>query len=65
MDNRVADVLEKQGRSKTWLAGELGISRTWLYRLLNDQEEWPGEQRAAVAQLLGEPPDMLFTDNSD
>lgn len=44
--------LDKTGRSKTWLADELGISRPTLYARLEDGK-WDLENACKVAKLVG------------
>lgn len=44
--------LDKTGRSKTWLADELGISRPTLYARLEDGK-WDLEEAHKLAQIMG------------
>lgn len=61
--DRIEELIESKGITKTWLAGQMGISRTWLYRLLNGEEKWSKEHREKAALALGVPVAFLFAED--
>lgn len=52
MAGAIAEWLEETGRSKTWLADELGMSRPTLYARLEDGK-WTLEEAHKLAQIMG------------
>lgn len=56
----INDVLEHRGIKDTWLATQLGISRSHLSRLLSGERSWTADLRAKAAQILMLPESVLF-----
>ena len=56
----VERVLEQQGRSVSWLARKAGVSQSYAWRMLTGERTMTAEFRAAVAEALGVPEDILF-----
>lgn len=54
--------LGAQGRTRAWLAGELGVSRQVLNRWIKGRAPWPKGRTAQVAALLGADERELFTE---
>lgn len=48
----ITEWLERTGRSKTWLADELDMSRPTLYARLDDGK-WTLEEAHKLAQMMG------------
>lgn len=57
----VQRVLDEQGRSVTWLAIMLELSRQAVYDKFHSGKFTPRE-REKIARALHEPQDMLFSD---
>lgn len=53
-------VLEQQGRSIAWLARKTGVSVSYAHRMLHGERPVTPEFRAAAAEALGVPEDLLF-----
>ena len=49
---KIEHLLEKQGRKKTWLAYQLGISKVVLHNKLKD-ERFDSIEQARIRKLLG------------
>jgi transcriptional regulator with XRE-family HTH domain len=58
----VERVLEQQGRTISWLARKAGVSVAYAWRMLNGERPLTSEFKAAAAEALGVPADLLFTD---
>ena len=58
MESTIEAWLEREGRSKAWLAGELGMSRPTLYARLEDGR-WALEEARKIARLMGVTVDEL------
>jgi transcriptional regulator with XRE-family HTH domain len=56
----VERVLEQQGRSVAWLARKAGISVSYAWLMLQGKRPLTAEFKAAAAEALGVPEDMLF-----
>lgn len=56
----VRATIEAQGRRLTWVAGQMGISPSYLTRLLDGERRWTPKLRAQVAMILQVPTDVLF-----
>lgn len=56
----VIRILEAQGRNRTWLARQIGVSPGHLTRMLNGERPWTEENKRRAAQVLGVPIEMLF-----
>ncbi len=63
MDNRVREVLIFQGRSQRWLADHLGVSESYLSKVLDGERDLPAEWPARIGQMLAVPPRLLFLDS--
>lgn len=57
---RVERILKKQGRSITWLAGKAEVSVSYAWMMLRGERPLTPEFRAAAAEALGVPEDILF-----
>jgi transcriptional regulator with XRE-family HTH domain len=57
---RIAMVIQAQGRRKTWVAREMGISPSYLTRLLTGERPWLPHLQEAAARVLGIPREVLF-----
>lgn len=57
---RIAAAIQQQGRRKGWVAEQMGISASYLTRLLNGSRPWPPHLRDAAARVLDVPEDDLF-----
>lgn len=53
-------VLEQQGRSIAWLARKADVSVSYAHRMLHGERPLTVEFRAAAAEALGVPEDILF-----
>lgn len=62
MDSRIVleRVLEQQGRSIAWLAKRAGVDRSHALRMIRGERPATPEFRAAAAEALGVPADLLF-----
>ncbi|MEW6223212.1 MAG: helix-turn-helix transcriptional regulator [Chloroflexota bacterium] len=58
--SKVERVLEQQGRSIAWLARKAGVSVAYAWRMLRGERPLTAEFRAAAAEALGVPEDLLF-----
>ena len=56
----VERVLEQQGRTIAWLSRRCGISVSYAWRMLRGERPITAEFRAAAAEALGVPEDILF-----
>ena len=56
----VERVLSKQGRQLTWLAEKAGVSISYASLMISGKRPLTAEFRAAVAEALGVPEDILF-----
>lgn len=50
---RVGAFLEREGRTKKWLADELGMSTVTLYSKLNGDVEFTFSQAIRLSEILG------------
>ena len=55
-------VLDQQGRTISWLARKTGVSVSYAWRMLRGERPLTAEFRAAAADALGVPEDILFPD---
>lgn len=62
-ESRVEQLLRERGRTREWLAGELGVSRQVLHRWISGRAPWPVDRKTQVAQLLGADEPELFQGN--
>jgi len=53
IQHEVREVLDEQGRSMTWLAKKLGVSRNWLYYAMSGAYAISEERVAQINDLLG------------
>lgn len=53
-------ILETRGIRKDWLAFQLGISQSYMTRLLNGERRWTPALRKEAARVLMLPEDVLF-----
>lgn len=53
-------VLEQQGRSISWLARKAKVSASYAHRMLHGDRPLTEEFKAAAADALGVPEDILF-----
>jgi len=53
-------VLEQQGRTIAWLARKTGVSVAYAWRMLKGERPLTREFRAAAAEALGVPEDILW-----
>jgi transcriptional regulator with XRE-family HTH domain len=58
--SKVERVLEQQGRSISWLARKTSVSVAYAWRMLRGERPLTAEFRAAAADALGVPEDLLF-----
>lgn len=58
--DRVERVLEQQGRSIAWLARKAGVSVSYAWLMLRGERPLTEAFRAAAAEALGVPVDILF-----
>ena len=58
-------VLEQQGRSIAWLARKAGVSVSYAYRMLKGERELTADFKAATAEALGVPEDLLFVPDQE
>jgi len=56
--NCIAEVLRVQGRTKKWLAEQMGCSRVTLHAKL--REGFTGEEERRLVRILGVPHAQLF-----
>jgi len=56
----IEQVIEGRGIRKDWLAQQLGISPSYLTRLLNGERRWTNELKAEASRVLMLPEDVLF-----
>lgn len=56
----VERVLEQQGRSIAWLARKTDVSLAYAWKMLKGQRPLTPAFRAATAEALGVPEDLLF-----
>lgn len=56
----VERVLEMQGRSIRWLAIKTGTEVSTAWRMIKGERRLTAEFRAAAAEVLGVPQDILF-----
>jgi transcriptional regulator with XRE-family HTH domain len=59
--SNVERVLEQQGRTIAWLARKAGVSVAYAWRMLRGERPLTSEFRAATADALGVPEDILFS----
>lgn len=57
---RVERVLDQQGRSIAWLARKTGVSVSYAWMMLRGERPLSDAFRAATAEALGVPTDILF-----
>lgn len=50
---RILDVVVAQGRIKSWLAGQIGVSPPHLTRLLRGERPWTEERKVRCIAALG------------
>jgi len=62
---RIFDILERQGRTKTWFAEQMGIDRSLLYRINWGERPLTPEFISRAALVLGVPEDLLFSSPSE
>ncbi|MBX6770853.1 MAG: helix-turn-helix transcriptional regulator [Chloroflexi bacterium] len=60
LGNRIAEILEHQGRTMTWLAKRTGYSRWHVNRVVNGAEPPSPRFRAECARALDIPEHLLF-----
>lgn len=58
--SQVERVLEQQGRSIAWLSRKTGVSVAYAWRMLKGERSLTAEFKAAAAEALGVPEDLLF-----
>lgn len=56
----VERVLEQQGRTPSWLARKAGIDQAYAWRMLHGERPMTDAFKAAIADALGVPADVLF-----
>jgi transcriptional regulator with XRE-family HTH domain len=56
----VGEVLEGRGVSQRWLANQLGVSDSYLSRLLSGDKTWSEAFKTEVARLIMVPRAVLF-----
>ena len=58
------DVIRNQGRTKRWLAGRVGLSESYLGRIISGTFPVREDKAQEIADILGEPLFLLF-DSTD
>ena len=61
--NSVRATIEAQGRRLDWVAAQMGISQSYLTRLLNGQRHWLPWLRSKICKVLAVPEAVLFFDS--
>jgi hypothetical protein len=61
-EHPVVRALVEQDKTRTWLAGELGVSRQALNAWIAGRAPWPNGRKAQVAGLLGADERELFVE---
>jgi len=56
----IAATIREQGRRKSWVAYRMGISPSYLTRLLNGERPWLPYLRERIARVLAVPESVLF-----
>lgn len=57
---RVGAEIAKRGFRKDWIAEQLGISPSYLSKLMTAERTWTPELRSQMARLLGVDQEALF-----
>jgi len=57
---RVAEIIDFRGLRKDWVAEQLGISPSYLTRLLAGERRWTPDLQKRIASILGLPAAFLF-----
>ena len=57
---RIRAEIQAQGRLQSWVAAQMGISQSYLTKLLAGKRDWLPHLREAVARALGVPETALF-----
>lgn len=60
MSNRIKEVMEEQGRNKSWLAKELGLNRATVYKYCSNTIQPGVNNLKKIADLLGKTMDELM-----
>ncbi len=60
MQNRVRETLEFQGRHHRWLAEQLGVDKSYLSKVLQEERPMPADWPDRIAFLLQVPRSLLF-----
>lgn len=57
---RLVEVMREEGRTWTWLAERLGISCSFLTRMVQGERRWTEERKGLAAEALGRTVGELF-----
>lgn len=57
---RVREAIRAQGRRQAWVAEQMGISPSYLTKLLDGRRPWLPHLRGAAARVLNIPEALLF-----
>ena len=60
--DRVRETIRQQGRLARWVALQMGISESYLSKLLDGRRVWTPDLRRRVAEVLGVSESSLFLD---
>lgn len=58
--DRLNGIIEARGLKKRWVAEQMGISPSYLSRLLSGERAWTPELRSSIADTLEVPEETLF-----
>jgi len=58
--DRIRATIAAQGRRLDWVASQMGISPSYLTRLLDGERRWTSRLRARITAVLGVPEGVLF-----
>jgi len=58
--NKVKKKLIEQGRTQTWIASQIGVSKTTMSKYANGSRKVKYETALKIAQLLDCKPDDIF-----
>lgn len=60
MGTNLAEVLQRQGRRRDWLAAQLGVDKSTVTKWCKGERTPGPEHRSRVAQVLDVPEDEVF-----
>ena len=54
------ELIQSAGLKKIFIAGQLGVTRSWVYKKEKNPGEWKVREIHRLSEILGQPAEVVF-----